>query len=229
MLHTARQLFIQSAKLSKTVVLSFALRGFAIALATFFVGASVFTLPSSALASSKVATPEALDMAISEAAQEFVDSILDDYADILESSFDTAYDPLKSAVKGLSKQVSKASKPSKKGDDAAAAPELMIAAEPFETAAASFKTLQEQTAAFQAQLENAPTVVSELIEAQLGAKMDELNAAFATVSEAVDQIVEDTTTLSASNPDSTTAFSEHATMLTQAVDAVDVVIDSFDS
>lgn len=221
MLHIARQRFIQSAKLAKTV--------FAIAFATFFFGASVFTMPSPALASSKVATPEALDMAISEAAQKFVDSILDDYADILEGSFDAAYDPLKSAVKGVNKQVSKASKPSKKGGSASPAPELTIASEPFETAMASFKTLQEQTEAFQAQLENAPTVVGDLIQAQLGAKMDELNAAFATVSEAVDQIVEDTTTLSASDPDSTTAFAEHATVLTQAVDAVDVVIDSFDS
>ncbi len=225
MLHAVHSFLTRPMKLTKIAITT--------GLAIFFLGIGSFTMSSPALASSKIVTPEALDMAISEAAQKFVDSILDDYADILEGSFDTAYDPLKSAVKGVNKQVSKANKPAKKGAkqdaEAAPAPEITIASAPFEAAAASFKTLQEQTAGFQTQLENAPTVIEELIESQLGVKMDELNAAFATVAEAVDQIVEDTATLSASDPDSTAAFTEHATMLTQAVKAADMVIDSFDS
>ncbi|PZO09512.1 MAG: hypothetical protein DCF25_21570 [Leptolyngbya foveolarum] len=196
------------------------------------IGFSCFAMvanPRPAFASSKIATPEALDMAISEAAQEFVDSILDDYGDILEGTFDIAYDPLKSAIKDVNKQITKVSKPAKEGSESEPAPALTIDSAPFETAIAAFDTLSEQTDSFRAQLETAPDTIRELIEAQIGAKMDELDTAIASVTEAVGQITEDTTTLQASEPDSTAAFTEHTTLLKQAVEAVDVAIDGFDT
>ena len=199
------------------------------ALIASFVCLSALANPRSALASSKVATPEALNMAISEAAQEFVDSILDDYADVLEGTFDVAYDPLKSAVKSVNKQVFKATKPPKEGSEGEPAPALSIDAAPFKSAIASFGTLSEQTESFRAQLEAAPETIRDLIEAQIGTKMDELDSAIASVTAAVSQISEDTTTLQSSEPDSTAAFTEHATALKQAVEAVDMAIDSFDS
>lgn len=197
-------------------------------LTTGFICLATVGNPRSAFASSKVATPEALEMAISEAAQEFVDAILDDYADMLEGTFDVAYDPLKSAVKSVNKQVFTASKPAKGGSEGEPAPAIAIDTAPFESAIASFETLYKQTESFRAQLEAAPETIRELIEAQIGTKMDELETAIASVTKAVSQISEDTTTLQAS-PDSTAAFTEHTTLLNQAVEAVEMAIDSFDS
>lgn len=182
-----------------------------------------------ALASSKVVTPEALDLAISTAAQKFVDSILDDYADILEGSFDIAYDPLKSALKSVNKQVSKSTKASKKGEEGQVAPAIAVSSEPFTAAMTTFASLLEQTEGYQAQLETAPEVIEALIQTQIGAKMEVLKQAFSTVAAAVEQISEDITTLEISDPASTATFSEHSTLLTQAVDAVDTAIDSFES
>lgn len=189
-------------------------------------GLSLLNDPSMALASSKAVTPEALDMAINEAAQEFVESVMDEYADILEEAFDTAYDPLKSSVKSVSKQLAKAEKAATKEGDAAAE---TITQAPFQSAADSFETLQATTAGFKAQLEAAPNVVEEMLEAQIGTKMAALEQAIAEAKTAVDQIVADVTSLEAADPATTTAFSEHTTALTQAVEAVDLAIDDFDS
>ncbi|RZM76500.1 hypothetical protein [Leptolyngbya iicbica] len=185
--------------------------------------------PSRALASSKVATPEALNLAINEAAQEFVESILDDYGDILESSFDTAYDPFKTAVKSLSKQISKAEKSAQKAGEEATTPTLMIPEGAFQSAVDAFSTLQETTAGFKAQLESAPEVVQALIDEQVGAKMDALDQAIAEVSTVVDQLAADVAGLDAADPSATATFNEHATALTQSIQAVDLAIDGFDS
>ncbi|NEQ45963.1 MAG: hypothetical protein F6K00_21425 [Leptolyngbya sp. SIOISBB] len=182
-----------------------------------------------ASASSKVVTPEALDMAISEAAQEFVESVLDEYADILEGAFDTAYDPLKSSMKSVSKQLMKAEKAAIKGGDATAVPAVVIPQESFQSAVDSFETLQATTAGFKAQLESSPNAVQEMLEVQIGEKMAALEQAIAEAATTVGQIATDVASLDAADPATTTAFSEHATALTQAIESVDLAIDGFDS
>lgn len=192
-------------------------------------GLSLFGNPSTAAASSKAATPEALDMAIAEAAQEFVESILDEYADMLESTFDAAYDPLKSSIKSVSKQLTKAEKTALKSGETAAPPTIMIPQEPFQAAIDSFATLQATTASFKAQLEASPEVVKTMIDEQIGAKMAALEQAIADVSTTVDQISTDAASLDPADPATTTAFNEHTTALTESIQAVELAIDSFDS
>jgi len=192
-------------------------------------GLSAFSYSSPVAASSKAATPEALELAINESAQEFVDSVLDDYGDILESTFDTAYDPLKSAVKSVAKQLSKATKTAGKGVEGTAAPAIMIPQETFQAAVDSFAALQETTAGFQSQLESSPEVIQGLIEEQIGAKMAVLEQAIADVAATVDLIAEDVSSLDAADPTTTAAFQEHSMALTQSIQAVDLAIDGFDS
>jgi uncharacterized phage infection (PIP) family protein YhgE len=203
---------------------------FKIALISVLVlGLGLLGNPSRAAASSKVATPEALDLAINEAAQEFVDAILDDYGDILESSFDAAYDPFKSAVKSLSKQISKAEKSAQKAEEEATTPALMIPEGAFQSAVDSFATLQETLTGFKGQLESAPEVVQALIDEQVSTKMDALDQAISEISSTVELLAEDVANLDAADPATTAAFNEHSTALTQSIQAVDLAIDGFDS
>lgn len=207
---------------------------FVVLMAASLVSGGVRHVPQ-AIASSKVASAEALELAISEAAQEFVESILDDYSDVLEDTFEGATDPLKSAAKEVTKQLSKAEKVASKAsitseeEDSPPAPEIAIDPTAFQTAATSFGTLTAEVERFKAQLENAPTVIQETIQTQLGSKLDELEQAFADIAEAVDQLAEQTGDLQASDPASTAAFTEQAALLNQSVEAVDLIIDSFDS
>lgn len=194
----------------------------------FALGLGWLSSASPAIASSKVATPEALELAINESAQEFVESVLDDYSDILESTFDAAYDPLKSVLKDTSKQLSKATKATAKGGDTAA-PTLMIPQEPFQVAVTSFAALQETIAGYKSQIEASPAVVQALIEEQIGAKMAELEQAISEVAETVDLIATDVAALDPADPTTTAAFEEHSTTLTQSIQAVDLAIDGFDS
>jgi len=63
---------------------------------------------SQALAAPKGTLTETMDLKMTKAAQEFVESILDDYSDALEDSFSEALKPLKSVTKDLTKQLGKA-------------------------------------------------------------------------------------------------------------------------
>lgn len=210
---------------------------FVVLMTVFLALGGVWHTPQ-AIASGKVAPAEALELAISEAAQEFVDSILDDYSDVLEDTFEGATDPLKAAVKDVTKQLSKAEKAASKasgkssdeeGEGSSPAPEIAIDPTAFETAATSFGTLTEEVERFKAQLEGAPAVIQAMIQTQLGSKLDELEQSFASISEAVDQLAEQTGGIQASDPASTAAFTEQAALLNQSVEAVDLIIDSFDS
>lgn len=192
-------------------------------------GLGGLTNAAPAIASSKMATPEALELAINESAQEFVESVLDDYADILEDTFDAAYDPLKSVLKDATKQLSKASKVAPKGDEETTAPAVMIPQEPFQIAVTSFAALQETIASYKSQVNASPAVVQALIEEQIGTKMAELEQAIAAVAETVDLIATDVAALDAADPATATAFEEHSMALTQSIQAVDLAIDSFDS
>lgn len=195
-------------------------------LALLFVGVGVLGPVSPAAASSKVMTTEDLQMVMGEAAQEFVESILDDYSDTLEDSFDAVVDPVKSAVKSLTKQVSKAAKP---GDEAALATQVAASQAALSTAMASFDTLATETQSFKDALSAAPDLIKETLETQLGVKFNQLDTAVASLTEAVSQLAADAEGLEASDPDSVTTLTEHATALSTAIEAIDVAIDGFDS
>lgn len=181
-----------------------------------------------AAASSKAATPEALDLAINESAQEFVESVLDDYADILEDTFDAAYDPLKSVVKDASKQLSKAAKAAEKGEETMTT-SVVLPQEPFQIAVADFAALQEVVASYKAQVDASPAVVQALLEESLGENMAALAQAIADVAETVDLIAADVASFETAEPTTAAAFEEHSMALTQSIEAVDLAIDSFDS
>lgn len=182
-----------------------------------------------AVASSKAATPEALDLAINESAQEFVESVLDDYADILEDTFEAAYDPLKSVVKDASKQLSKAAKAAEKGGEETTTASIVLPQEPFQIAVADFAALQAVIASYKAQIDSSPAVVQALLEASLGENMAALEQAIADVATTVDLIAADVASLETAEPTTATAFEEHSLALTQSIEAVDLAIDSFDS
>jgi chromosome segregation ATPase len=200
--------------------------GFTLVLTLLFIGVGILANASPAAASSKVMTTEDLEMAMGEAAQEFVESILDDYSDTLEGSFDAVIDPVKSAVKSLTKQVSKAAKP---GSEAALATQVAASQEALSTAMASFETLTTQTESFKETLNKAPELIKAALDTQLGVKFTELDTALATLSEAVDQLATDAEGLDASDPEAITALTEHSTQLSAAIEAIDVAIDGFDS
>jgi hypothetical protein len=198
-------------------------------LVVLFIGLGVLGGAHPAAASSKIMTTEDLELAMGEAAQEFVESILDDYSDVLEGSFDTVVDPVKSAVKGLTKQISKASKSTKPGGEAALAAQVTASQEALTAAMGSFQTLAEQTESFKTTLGTAPSLIEDALQTQLGAKFDELDTAVKSMADAVTQLVADTEGLDGSDPDAVTSLTEHATLLTSAIDAIDVAIDGFDS
>jgi len=199
---------------------------FTLVLALLFLGVGTLANASPAAASSKAMTTEDLEMVMSEAAQEFVESILDDYSDTLEDSFDAVIDPVKSAVKSLTKQVGKAAKP---GGEAALATQVTASQEALSTAMASFETLTTQTESFKETLNKAPDLIKEALDTQLGVKFTELDTALATLSEAVNQLAADAEGLDASDPEAVTALTEHSTQLSAAIEAIDVAIDGFDS
>lgn len=202
---------------------------FTVLLAVFFMGLGLLGSAAPASASSKVMTAEGLELAMGEAAQEFVESILDAYADVLEGSFDTVIDPVKTAVKDLTKQMGKAAKATKPGSEAALATQLTASQGALATAMESFQTLADQTESFKATLSSAPSLIETALQTQLGAKFEELDVAVQSMADAVNQLVVDTAGLDASDPDAVTALTEHATLLTAAIDAVDLAIDGFDS
>jgi hypothetical protein len=202
---------------------------FIVFLALFFVGFGVLGNAAPATASSKIMTTEDLELAMGEAAQEFVESVLDDYSDVLEDSFDAAIDPVKSAVKDLTKQMSKAAKSTKSNSEPALATQVAASQEALMAAMESFRTLAGQTESFKATLNSAPGLIEKALQTQLGAKFEELDTAVQSMTDAVDQLVADTEGLDGSDPEAVTAFTEHATILTAAIDAIDLAIDGFDS
>lgn len=181
-------------------------------------------------AATKAPLSETMEATMTKAAQEFVETIMDDYSDSIEGSFKTALKPIKSSIKDLTKQLSKAAASPTAASEAALAPKLTASQTALETAAAAFATLMTDTDAIKASLADAPKLLEDAIQVQLGAKFDELDAALSGVSDAVALLTEDTTTFSAEDPTaSTAAFTEHATLLTQAIEAASTVLDSFDS
>lgn len=201
-------------------------RALTLVLTFCFVSFGIFGGASPAVASSTVMTTEDLELAMGEAAQEFVETILDDYSDTLEDSFEAVIDPMKSAVKSLTKQVSKASKP---GGEAALATQMTASQEALNTAIASFDALTTQTQSFKDTLSGAPDLIKQALDTQLGVKFDQLDTAVASLTAAVNQLAADTEGLDGSDPEAVTALTEHATQLSAAIEAVDLAIDGFDS
>ncbi|MGF1570337.1 MAG: hypothetical protein ACFCVD_20075 [Nodosilinea sp.] len=183
--------------------------------------------PSPSLAGSKATLGEGLDLEISKAAQEFAASIMDNYADALEDSFGAALKPIKSVTKDLTKQLSKAAA----SPDAASptlAPQLAASQEALATAATSLEALVADTDSFKATLAEVPAQIKAVLEAQFGAKFDDLEGAFTQVSEAMSQLVQDTASLDTSDPTAAAAtLTEHSALLTQTIEAAKTVIDGF--
>jgi FlaG/FlaF family flagellin (archaellin) len=215
MLQNLRQILGQSLKVAVTVML-----------VGVFALASVLVQPSSAMASSKAPTPEQLDLVMTEATQDFAASILDDYSDLLEDAFDAAIDPIKSSVKTLTKQISKSAKV-KPGSEAVMAAEMAASQEALTAAVASLSILTETTDAFKAALAEAPAAIEAALQAQLETKLGPLDEAFASVTEAVDLLTADAETLGTDPEAGQVALTEHATLLTQAIEAADMAIDGF--
>jgi len=91
------------------------------------------TLPGAstqALAAPKGTLTKIMDLTLTEAAQEFVETILDDYSDALEGSFGEALKPLKSVTKDLTKQLSKAAAATTPVSTTTLAPRLMLLRQP---------------------------------------------------------------------------------------------------
>jgi hypothetical protein len=216
MLQNLRQILGQPIKVAITALL-----------VGVFALASVLVQPSSAMASSKAPTPDQLDLVMTEATQDFAASILDDYSDLLEDAFDAAIDPIKSSVKTLTKQISKSAKV-KPGSEAVMAAEMAASQEALTAAVASLSILTETTDAFKAALAEAPAAIEAALQAQLETKLEPLDEAFASVTEAVDLLTADAETLGIDPEAGQAALTEHATLLTQAIEAADMAIDGFD-
>lgn len=185
---------------------------------------------SQALASSKGTLTETMDLQMTKAAQEFVDSILEEYADVLEDSFSATLKPLKSVTKDLTKQLSKAAASPTAMSATTLDPKITSATTALETAAATFDTLVADTAQFKSTLEATPAQLKEAIDTQLGTKFDDLEAAFASVSEAIATLSSDTAGLGEADPaEATTSLTEHSTMLTEAIESAKTAISAFEN
>jgi hypothetical protein len=189
------------------------------------------TLPgadSPALASPKGTLTETMDLTMTEAAQEFVESVLEDYSDVLEDTFSEALKPLKSVTKDLTKQLSKAAATPTDLSATTLAPQIDTAKTALETAATSFDSLIADTAQFKSTLGMTPAQLKEAIDTQLGTKFDDLQAAFENVSDAIALLTNDTAGLESSDPaEAATAYTEHSTLLNQAIESAKTAISAF--
>ncbi|TVQ06901.1 MAG: hypothetical protein EA368_15925 [Leptolyngbya sp. DLM2.Bin27] len=190
------------------------------------------TLPganSQALAAPKGTLSETMDLKMTEAAQDFVESVLEDYSDALEDTFSEALKPLKSVTKDLTKQLSKAAAAPTEISATTLAPKVDTAKTALETAATSFDSLVADTAKFKSTLGMTPTQLKEAIDTQLGTKFDDLQVAFENVSEAIALLSDDTAGLATADPaEAVTAYTEHSTLLTQAIETAKTAIAAFD-
>ncbi|WOD38916.1 hypothetical protein [Nodosilinea sp. E11] len=199
--------------------------------ASLLVAALVFlSLPGAstpALAAPKGTLSETMDLTMTKAAQDFVETVLDDYADALEGSFSEALKPLKSVTKDLSKQLSKATADPASISATTLTPKIDTAKAALDTAAAAFDSLIADTDTFKSTLGATPTQLKEAIDTQLGTQFDDLQAAFDTVSAAIAQLSADTAALDADPTAATAAFTEHATLLSEAIESAKTTISSF--
>ncbi|WP_155523499.1 hypothetical protein [Nodosilinea nodulosa] len=183
---------------------------------------------SQALAGPKGSLSETMDLKMTEAAQEFVESVLDDYSDALEDSFSEAVKPLKSVTKDLAKQLSKAAASPTAATATALDPKIESSKTALDTASASFDALVADTAKFKTTLAEAPDQLKEAIDTQLGTKFDELQKAFEDVSGALALLSTDTTALDSADPAAgAAALTEHATLLSTAIESAKTLISSF--
>jgi hypothetical protein len=181
-----------------------------------------------ALAAPKGTLTETMDLKMAKAAQEFVESILDDYSDALEGSFSEALKPLKSVTKDLTKQLAKAAAAPDSISATTLTPKIDGAKTVLDTAAASFDTLVADTAKFKSTLALTPTQLKDAIDTQLGTKFDDLQAAFESVSDAIALLSKDTADLGSAEPAAAAAtLTEHATLLSQAIESAKTVISTF--
>jgi hypothetical protein len=199
----------------------------AVVFAGVMVLAGVLSQPSQALASSKAPAPEQLSLVTTEAAQDFVESILDDYADVLGDAFDAAIDPIKSSVKTLNKQISKSAKATPAGGEMALPAEVTASQEALQTSVASLGALTEVVEAFKQALADAPAAIETALSTQLDAKLAPLDEAFSEIQNVAALLAADAESLSTDPATGMASLTEHSTLLTQAIDAADVAIDSF--
>lgn len=197
-------------------------------LAIALVFLSVFGAASQATAAPKGTLSETIDLTMTKAAQDFVETVLDDYSDALEGSFSEALKPLKSVTKDLTKQLAKAAATPTADSTTTLGPKIESSKAALDTASTSFDALVSDTAKFKSTLDKAPTQLKETIDTQLGTKFDELQQAFAGVSEAIALLSKDTAALDAADPTAdTTALTEHSTLLTEAIESAKTVISGF--
>ncbi|MBE9156194.1 hypothetical protein IQ265_05030 [Nodosilinea sp. LEGE 06152] len=183
---------------------------------------------SQALATPKGTLSETMNLKMTEAAQEFVESVLDDYSDALDDSFSEAVKPLKSVTKDLTKQLSKAAAAPTSVGTTTLDPKIESSKAALDTASTSFDTLIADTTTFKSTLEAAPAQLKEAIDTQLGTKFDELQKAFEDVSGAIALLSRDTATLDSADPAAgSAALTEHATLLSEAIEAAKTVISGF--
>ncbi|MGF1519183.1 MAG: hypothetical protein ACFCVB_15480 [Nodosilinea sp.] len=189
------------------------------------------TLPGAstqALASPKGTLTETMDLKLTEAAQEFVETILDDYADALEDSFGEALKPLKSVTKDLTKQLSKAAATTS-ASATTLTPQVDTAKTALDTAATTFDSLVADTAKVRSSLGSTPDQLKAAIETQIGTKFDELQTAFENVSSAIALLSEDTAGLAtADSADAVATYTEHSTLLTEAIESAKTAISAFE-
>ncbi len=183
---------------------------------------------SQALAAPKGTLSETMDLKMTKAAQEYVEAILDEYADALEGSFSEALKPLKSVTKDLTKQLGKAAVAPESISATALPAKVDGAKTALDTAAAAFDGLVADTSQFKSTLGIAPDQLKEAIDTQLGTKFDDLQKAFEDVSGAITQLSKDTAGLADADPAAAiTTFTEHSTLLSQAIESAKTVISSF--
>lgn len=189
------------------------------------------TLPGAstqALASPKGTLTETMDLTLTEAAQEFVETILDDYSDALEDTFGEALKPLKSVTKDLTKQLSKAAAAPTAVSASTLTPQVDTAKTALDTAATSFDSLVADNAKFKSSLGSTPDQLKAAIETQIGTKFDELQTAFESVSDAIALLSEDTAGLATADPaEAVTTYTEHSTLLTEAIESAKTAISAF--
>lgn len=184
---------------------------------------------SHALAGTKGTLTETMDLKMTEAGQEFVESILEDYADVLEDSFSAAVKPLKSVTKDLTKQLSKAAASPDSISATTLDPKIESSKTALDDASAAFDALVADTATFKSTLTEAPGQLKEAIDTQIGTKFDELQEAFENVSAALATLSADTTSLDSADPATgAAALTEHATLLSTAIESAKTAISSFD-
>jgi len=84
------------------------------------------------------------------------------------------------------------------------------------------------TAKFKSSLGITPDQLKAAIETQIGTKFDELQTAFENVSSAIALLSEDTAGLAAADPAGAVAtYTEHSTLLTEAIESAKTAISAF--